>query len=213
MYYLPDEEYRSTESAYRQDMIQCFMHSYLRTFGLGSATYTLHLILHLERIRAAGPFPEVSAIPFESNFAVLRRSFSLGTRSIPKQILSNLYMRAASGHHCRSRITVSDCNTVKTDNRFLYIYQAAARSYHFYKVKAVHGDGEVDVVTADISPTVFGLDKSRITWQSVGVFRLGFFGTHPTRQPLKRFSGKAIVIYSRSAKYILSVSPSILREK
>ena len=73
--------------------------------------------------------------------------------------MSHLYKHVANGHKCLPRLCVSDHDTVKTDDRFLYIYTAAPMSYHFYQVKAVHG-GEVDTIEADISHTVFGLDTS-----------------------------------------------------
>ena len=171
LYYVPDEEYHGTASAYRQDIIEHFVQSYLRTFGIMTATYTLHLILHLERIRAAGPFPEVSAIPFEAKFTLLQWSFSrLDILSTPNPIMSHLYKRVANGHKCLPRLCVSAHDTVKMDDRFLYIYKAAEKSYHFYKVQDVHGD-EVDVIDADINQTVFGLDTSpNLQWARVGVF-------------------------------------------
>ena len=151
LYYTTNEEFLNTTCSYRQDVAVKFINLYLKAFGKGAATYMMHLMLHLETIRKAGPFQKISAIPFESNFAVLRRSFCLGTLSIPKQILSSMYIRMNRVHACTKHLKLTTKSTIKTDDRYLYSFDQTSKCYSFCKIKQKYDDNTVDATEAEIN--------------------------------------------------------------
>ena len=67
-----------------------------RYFGPENCSYNVHQLCHLHDIREArGPLPSWSALPFEGNYAALRR-VQTACRNPAKQILTELNMRSLS---------------------------------------------------------------------------------------------------------------------
>lgn len=58
-------------------------------------TTNVHAFYHLHEVRerTQQPLHEASTEDFESQYAIVRRSFHGGTRNTPKQVLENMYMR------------------------------------------------------------------------------------------------------------------------
>ncbi len=103
-YYFPDREYAGLGKQYLKDMGSALLKSWIEAFGEANCTYNVHHVLHLPTTREAGQFTDISAVPYESSFANVRRSFVAGTPDIPKQILETMYMRLLKGQSCTKKV-------------------------------------------------------------------------------------------------------------
>ena len=213
LYYSPDEDFYKTSESHREEIRLRFMRSFIRTFGEDTCTYYFHHVAHLDRIRQIGPLTELSAIPFESMFSVLRRSFCAGTMNIPKQILEAMYLRLAKGHSCTKRTTVSEHVTAKVDDSLLYVTsETADLRYQFYKVSK-REDNDVTVQELIVTETNFGLEGIvDLPWRRVGAFQALCYSGTSVVMPLTAFEGKAVMVKTSRTQYIFSVSLPILQE-
>ncbi len=105
-YYAPQVEYDHLHKGLLVEQASLTIRSFKTAFKEDCCTSNLHYLLHLERIREAGHFSEISATPYESAFADVRRSYVPGTPGIPKQILSTMYLRLMKEHrHCKRKVS------------------------------------------------------------------------------------------------------------
>ena len=93
LYCASEVEFLQTDSRHRIEIAQDLIKGIFHHYGSVVGTYNLHGLLHLEEIRRHGPLPLTSAIPFEGSFSHVRKAFRPGTPSIPKQIVSEMYVR------------------------------------------------------------------------------------------------------------------------
>ena len=89
-----------TEYAKVTDVEVCLLEVYgmwEKFFGPSNCSYNVHQLCHLHAIREArGPLPLWSALPFEGNYAKLRR-LQAPCRNPTKQIMTELFLRSL-GH-------------------------------------------------------------------------------------------------------------------
>jgi hypothetical protein len=102
-YNLSDEELQAIEERLRQHntSFERLHEKFYKAFEEGfcelarqNPTINVHVFSHLYDIRKkTGPLYQYSAEPFESLYAVMRRSYCPGTRNVPKQAMENVYLR------------------------------------------------------------------------------------------------------------------------
>ncbi len=105
-YTCPDKEHADLSPDLLDATVTKFMKSFIHAFGRDACTYNFHHALHLRRMREQAPLTEISAVPYESSFAMVRRCIVPGTENIPKQILKSTYLRLAKSHYCKKKVIV-----------------------------------------------------------------------------------------------------------
>ena len=86
---LPDEEYQHLRANTEVDLgqlLKSWERSYQNLFGKEEMTYNIHLFTHAELIRQKGPFPALSAFPFEDQYNLFKKWYQDGTFNQPKQV-------------------------------------------------------------------------------------------------------------------------------
>lgn len=80
------------------------------------STFNLHAFSHTPLLRRYGDIRNVSAFPFESAYAVLRRSYVGGTPNTGLQAFHNMYSSYMYRHHCDRYMSYEAHTTTKRDN-------------------------------------------------------------------------------------------------
>ncbi len=219
LYYNSQEEFENHDSERRRVVRVRFLELIQEAFGRDIMGYNFHLLTHLEMLRAHGPLPETSAIPFEGSYSPLRKAFAPGTAGIPAQIMRGLLLRLCKGHSCVKglRVAPQSDSTRKRDDSLLYRYHATSSSYSFYRVVRVEANGDHVAHHVITDKTTFGVPQHpdhTLTWDKVGAYRfVSLSPLEPIAAPLSSFTGKAILVQVRSGKYILSIPSAVLREQ
>ena len=90
---LPDDEFSQVPELELQEAVNILVHNYEGAFGLTACNYNYHHVTsHLKKYREKGPFTEFSAYAFEGTYAMVRRSFTPGTRRLLHPWTFNRYI-------------------------------------------------------------------------------------------------------------------------
>ena len=95
---LSNEEYANVNKNRLEKALDSFYYLWCNHFGDWNATYYVHMVSHLVKMREATgePLPALSALPYEASYSVLRSCFSW-SRNPTKGILSAIH-RKQLGH-------------------------------------------------------------------------------------------------------------------
>lgn len=214
LYYASEEELATTSETSRTHDITVFLHAFIAGFGKESCTYNVHGLVHLERMRQLGPMFDISAIPFEGMFSVMRRSFRQGCRNVPMQIMETMYTRLSQSHACQRSIKFRDTATSHSDDTYIYDFSNTSRLFSFYKIVQLLPNDRVKVKELIVQPTDFGQKTLALSWKKVGAYAFSNIGLAATARELSSFTGKAIVVQAQSGgKYVFSIPNGVLRER
>ena len=194
-------------------LIRDVKQKYAKVFGEKFITYNFHHMLHLEKMRDHGPFGDISSIPFEAFFSTVTRSYRRGTPNIPLQAMQFVYTRLLRPHACRRSVSVKDKVTSRSNDSLIYQFFPASKTHRFYEVQEVLPDNQLRCfeLQAFAEASVGGNVRE---WHKVGVYTLAY--SMPSNEitiPLEEVTGKAIMVQTNTlGKFIMTISPSILRE-
>ena len=118
---LDNDMYSKMDTERLQAAVRQWYRSFESAFGVRNCSYNVHVFSHLLWIREQGPLPETSALPYESHYNLLKRSYRPGTESIGTQAMGNLAAALKYGHKCRNPKILRTRNTGKTDDRYVYL--------------------------------------------------------------------------------------------
>lgn len=119
---LPQKDYEVLEKKYKfQELLDRWSREYEATFSEYNCTYNGHVFNHLLKVRALGPLSDNSAFPFEDHYAVVKKNYRVGTKSIGKQAISNGLLALKSGHACNKRIFIGKHETRKVNDGIVFM--------------------------------------------------------------------------------------------
>ncbi len=206
-YSIPDMYFNALDHKYLQSLAKKWYLRYFRAFGPLNMRYNVHLMAHLHLIRVHGPFPEISAFPFEGSFAVGGRAQRIGTSSLGLQFMRHSYLRPLNGHNCERKITYSVATTSRRQDDLLYsekcIYQLVENPKpedHFLKVTKVN------------ATTYFAPGAQHLDFTSVGVFKFISVASSQQYLRLDKVLGKVIRVPLADDDILVTISNAQLRE-
>ena len=137
-------------------------------------TINIHTFQHLEQSRRrSGPLWKTSAEPFESMYAVMRRSFRSGTRNVVKQVLGNMFLRATHAHSCgpgpMKLQPLKDKKKGKVADSLVWTAGEVPGAEEFYDIQLVDGDS-VHAHTVHVSPLATNSDGLTLPWHLTGAY-------------------------------------------
>jgi uncharacterized ubiquitin-like protein YukD len=136
-------------------------------------------------------------------FAILRTKFEVGTRNPVKQIIKGVLNRYRISHTCRRRCHVRMKNTMKSDDRLFYTWDATD-GYAFFCAQSV-GKDSIKAYRVESTDSLLG----HAPWGRVGVFKyLGLTKDTVVIISKKDIAGKAVMV----GDTLLSMSENVLVE-
>lgn len=209
---LPENEFFVIPNQYLVKVVRRFYGQFEKCFGIVNCTYNVHLFSHALHTRASsGPFPLVSAFPFEGMFSQMRNCFVPGTPNPTKQIFQQMCGKLCFGHKCEKSITFSEKETEKVNDSYVYIF--TGKEHRFFKIKQSgekYSSAQLVLTghledTANVSPS---FDEIELSWSAVGVYRYYTLSEIETNILNENIVGKAI----RVSTVILTIPTSCLQE-
>ena len=204
---VPSNEFAPLSIPLINQTCSLFYNLYEETLGIQNCVYNLHTFCsHLLEIRTHGPLTETSAFKFESFYGEMRRAFVPGTPSTLKQILKNICLKRALGHHvCENTISITNYNTSLECNNLIYCY--TANEYSIYQVEDIQEDimlcHKVGQYPANFPET------PDLPWSSIGVFRKGGVSSTIVKIKASDVYGKVLNV----GKYLITCPINVLNEK
>jgi len=116
-----------------QKTVECFYKLYAKVFGAGCFTFNLHSFYHLiDCRRKHGPLWTYSTAKYEAMYAKTRNCYKGNTFNTPMQLLETYMAGQLQGHKChlKSSMTLSDKETLKTNDRLIYVEGGFCRIYN-----------------------------------------------------------------------------------
>ena len=165
---LPNKEFQDHTVPQIKIISEQFYVLYEKLFGPGNCTYNTHIVgSHMSDMRHHGPLTFSSAFGFENFYGEMRHSFTPGTVSPLKQIMTKIMLkRSLSTHTCAPSITYSNYETVLECNNLIYTF--VLNEYHFYKIIDIT---EEHVSCHEIEKEIpFFEETPSLHWEHVGVF-------------------------------------------
>ena len=161
---------------------------------------------HAVTIRNSGPFPSVSAFPFEDLYSTFKKNYADGTFNKPKQILYNIFasMFGKEPCICRRPLHLETEHKNKTDDTHIYIFDG---EYKLYKiVDRNRGRNSVSAMQMEINQwePLYRMPSFSI----VGIWKVKGYGTELQDIPKATIKGKVILV----GEYACSVPKILLDE-
>lgn len=168
---LPNEEYQCFDPKVVDYCGKHFYTLYEHLFHARNCTYNTHIVgAHMPQMRLHGPLTLTSAFGFESFYGEMRHSFTPGTLSPLKQIMSNvLIKRAIAPHCCKPPILYTPKESPMESNAYIYTFQN--QKYNFFKINAVE-DNTMQCYKVGKYEKTFP-ETPTLNWPNVGVFEAG----------------------------------------
>ena len=204
---LPNNEYQNIDPAVVQYCAKCFYELYEQLFGARNCSYNTHVVLsHINKIRVHGPLTLTSAFGFESFYGELRNSFTPGTTSPLKQIMSKIIIkRTISPHCCRPTIFYSAKETPLESNAYIYTFKD--NEYFFHKIVHIESDtfycNNIEKLEATFP------EIPTLNWSKVGVFTAGQINQEITIVEKEDIAGKIM----RVDNLLITCPINVLEEK
>ena len=203
---LPQKEFQDVDIDEIESCCEKYYALYERLFGQQNCSYNTHIVFsHLIEMRAHGPLTFTSAFGFESFYGEIRNSFTPGTVSPLKQIMSKVLLKRALEHHtCKPKILFTNYETSKECNNLIYTY--TNKSYHFYRIEEIDGKmlNCVKIETSDVTYP----NAPNLNWKSVG--HVKFENVTSERKVINsKFAGKVM----RVNDTLVTCPENVLQEK
>ena len=186
-----------------------FYKLYKKNYGVWNCTYNTHIVgSHILQVREHGPLTVTSAFGFENFYGELRQSFTPGTCSPLKQIMSKVYLkRKLEKHTCQASIVYTNHETALECNNLIYTFRN--RQYNCYKIVDIDENQStfncVKIETTD----VFFPETPTIDWGKVGVFELFRVTDETAKIEAKLVAGKLIKVKN----FVMTCPENVLNEK
>ena len=205
-YSLDDAYFNNMDEDELQSLARNWYRKYYTAFADLNMRYNVHLMSHLARIRTIGPFPEISAFPFEGSFSAAARGQKVGTSSIGLQSMRYSYLRPIKGHTCKRSLKFSTKTTSSRQDNLLYTERSC------FRLVADPGNDTFLQVRKLNCTTYFARAGSKLDYTAVGVFE--FVSESPKVEYLRRdlVLGKLVAVPLADADVLVSVSKAQLRE-
>ncbi len=150
---------------------------YEHAYGTVNCSYNVHVFSHLDLVCAVDDLSELSAVDYEDQYNLLKRSYRPGTTSIGTQALQNLNVGKFYKHSCRKPRTVSLMATDRVEDRYVF-----TSDKKIVLLTAIDGDAMTGRVVP-VAPGLFvgaGLDLTDVwcfrkadvaedTWETVQI--------------------------------------------
>ncbi len=190
-------------------LAQKWYRNYHKEFSSYNMRYNVHLMLHLERIRIHGPFPEISAFQFEGSFAASSRAQKAGTSCVGMQAMRQSYLRPREGHTCRKSLKLRSTTTPRTNDTLIYTEEAC------YVIAEEPRQGDHHLRVKKILATAYFADvrgSSDLDFAAIGVSK--YLSTEATVTTIRRsdVKGKLIAISTQTDTVLVTATTSQLRE-
>lgn len=203
---LPQKEFKDIDLNTIESCCEKYYKLYERLFGQQNCSYNTHIVFsHIIEMRAHGPLTDTSAFGFENFYGEMRNSFTPGTVSPLKQIMSKVLLKRALDHHvCKPKLLFTNYETSLECNNLIYTY--TNKMYNFYRIEEITGNklNCVKIVTSDMSyPSVPNLN-----WRSVGHVKLEQI-TSEKKMIDSKFAGKVIKVNDT----LVTCPRNVLQEK
>ena len=204
---LPNNEYEQIDPSILTYCGQQFYKLYEQLFHARNCAYYTHVIsTHMPLIRTHGPLTLTSAFGFESFYGEMRNSFTPGTISPLKQIMTNILLkRNISSHCCKPSIYYSPKDTARESNSYIYTYQD--NKYDFFKIMSVDDDS-LNCCKVGKYKAAFP-ETPTLNWANVGVFKAGGVSDEMVEIEKKNVAGKVL----RVQNHFLTCPINVLEEK
>lgn len=159
-------------------------------------------------MRSHGPLTFTSAFVFENFYGEMRNSFTPGTPSPLKQIMSKILLkRQIEYHSCNAEITFTNYDTELECNNLFYTF--IHLKYRFFKIIDIDSENDIMVCKEIEKEEPEFEDTPSLKWEKVGVYvELGeLLEIHRVKKT--DICGKLI----RVKQYLLTCPMNILEEK
>ena len=137
---LPNELYEDLKTVCNLKLIMTnFYKIYVRVCKKRSCAPNLHMFHHLLEARNTMEFSDMSTEVFESAYAILKKSYQVGTKSQGKQMLERLYtllLANADKHSCRRKMRIRPKTKGKYNDSLI-----VAKDHRFYRVEGKLANG------------------------------------------------------------------------
>ena len=131
---LPNSLYSELENNCNLKAIMTnFYKLYMRVCNKRSCAPNVHMFHHLLTARKRLEFSQMSTEPFESAYAILKRSYHVGTKSQGKQMLERVYtliIGQADRHSCRPKYRIRPKTKARYNDSLI-----ATKNHRFYQVQ------------------------------------------------------------------------------
>ena len=208
-YVLPDNEYPYVSQNELDISNEKFLTLFEIVYGMNNASYNVHMVSHLKKIRSQGKLTDTSTFPQESYYGEMRNSYVTGTSSTGKQLLQHAYLKrqAPHSHQCRRPLTFRDKKTSRTDDTLIYVFKNGV--YKFFAIQKIENNGNFlchRIGKRQYQPRETAAEK--LKWDTIGVFKFGAFTQQEVTLTKNEISGKAIIVRD----FIMTCPTNVLQE-
>ncbi len=129
---LPNEQFNELLATCNlKSVMNIFYRLYVRVCQKRSCAPNVHMFHHLLQARKEQEFTEATTEPFEASYAILKKSYQVGTKSQGKQMLERMYtvLLAKDQHFCKRKLRIRPKTKAKYNDSLI-----VTKDHRFYKV-------------------------------------------------------------------------------